>query len=114
MSTNVRRPCWWVMYLAVPLGAGLFWLEARAPLSVGWHRAAQVGVVLVVFGVVELWRMCNIAALIHEGVRALPPIREREFQASMPPALAASFQWPHGDPLAESPVLHADMAERKN
>jgi hypothetical protein len=114
MSTSVRRPCWWVMYLAVPLGAGLFWLEARVPLSLGWHRAVQVGVVLVVFGVVELWRICNIAAVIHEDVRALPPIRERKFQASMPPALASTFTGPYGDPLAQTPVLNEDTAEREN
>jgi hypothetical protein len=114
MSTAVRRPRWWILYLAMPLGAGLFWLEARAPLFGGWHRAAQVGVVLVVFGVVELWRICNVAALIHEDVRALPPTRQHEFQASPPPALAATFEWPYGDPLAQPPVLHVDMAERKN
>jgi hypothetical protein len=114
MSNDVRRPRWWLLYVAVPLGAALFWLEARAPLSEGWHRTVQVGVVLVVFGMVELWRICNVAALIHEDVRDLPPIRQHEVPASPPPALNYTFEWPGGDPLARPPVLHTDTAERRN
>jgi hypothetical protein len=55
--------------MIVPLAAGLFWLEMKTPLSETEHRAADVGIVLLIFGLVELWLRANRLAFFREDYR---------------------------------------------
>jgi hypothetical protein len=66
MFYQKRRPKWGILYLVLPLAGGLFWLEMKVPLSEVGHRAAQVGIVLLTFGLVELWLRANRLAMLSE------------------------------------------------
>lgn len=59
-----RRPAWWLLYALVPLMAGLFVVEHRAPLPPGWHTAGQVAIVLFIYGLVWLWLRANELRLL--------------------------------------------------
>jgi len=69
MFYQKRRPKWGILYLILPLAGGLFWLEMKVPLSEVGHRAAQVGIVLLTFGLVELWLRTNRFAFLDEDYR---------------------------------------------
>ena len=60
MSSN---PKWWQLYLVLPFAVLLFVLERQLPFSTSGHQAVQVGIVLVIFGLVHLWLRANRAAL---------------------------------------------------
>jgi hypothetical protein len=66
MNNHNTRANWWLLYLIVPLAVIFFVLEVRAPLTEGEHRAAEVGIVLFTFGLVEMWSMANRQALLRE------------------------------------------------
>jgi hypothetical protein len=55
--------------MIVPLAAGLFWLEMKMTLSETEHRAADVGIVLLIFGLVELWLRANRLAILNEDYK---------------------------------------------
>jgi hypothetical protein len=69
MFNQNRGPRWGLLYMIVPLAAGLFWLEMKTPLSETEHRAADVGIVLLIFGLVELWLRANRLAFFREDYR---------------------------------------------
>ena len=50
--------------MLLPLLAGLFVVEQRAPLPAGGHTAVQVGIVLFIYGVVWLWLRANTLQLL--------------------------------------------------
>jgi hypothetical protein len=59
-----RRPAWWLLYALVPLLAGLFAVEHRAPLPPGGHTAMQVSIVLFIYGLMWLWLRVNTLQLL--------------------------------------------------
>jgi len=63
MSTQYARPKWWQVYLTLPLLIALFALDSRLKLSVRGHQAVQIGIVLIVFGLIHLWVKANARAL---------------------------------------------------
>ena len=63
MSSQSIRVKWWQLYLAVPLLIGLFMLDSRLKISVRWHQAVQIGIVLFVYGLIQLWLNANAKAL---------------------------------------------------
>jgi hypothetical protein len=63
MNTNTTRPKWWQVYLIFPLLIALFILDSRLKISVRGHQAVQVGIILLVYGLVHLWLKANAAAL---------------------------------------------------
>ena len=63
MYSHYARPKWWQLYLTLPLLIALFILDNRLSLSVRGHQAVQVGIILVVFGLVHLWLNANSKAL---------------------------------------------------
>jgi hypothetical protein len=69
MFNQKRGPRWGILYMIVPLAAGLFWLEMKAPFSETGHRAVDVGIVLLIFGLVELWLRTNRLAFLREDYR---------------------------------------------
>jgi hypothetical protein len=63
MSPNYARPKWWQVYLTVPLLIVLFALDIRLKLSVRGHQAVQIGILILVYGLVHLWIKANANAL---------------------------------------------------
>ena len=66
MNNHTARPNWWLLYLIVPLAVTFFVLEIRAPLSEAGHLTAEVGILLLTFGLVEMWFLANRQALLME------------------------------------------------
>jgi hypothetical protein len=63
MSPVSVRPKWWQLYLTFPLLVVLFILERRLNLSTGGHQVVQIGILLLVYGLVHLWLKANSRAL---------------------------------------------------
>jgi hypothetical protein len=61
---KTREPAWWTLYTLVPVMGGLLVAESRAPLSPGWHKAVQVGIILFVYGFVWVWPRANDRAML--------------------------------------------------
>ena len=62
LSTNIR-PKWWQLYLTFPLLIALFVLETRLRVSVRAHQAVQIGILLLVYGLIHIWLKANRSAL---------------------------------------------------
>jgi hypothetical protein len=65
MYSPTLRPKWWQLYLIFPLLAVLFLIDNRLNLSSRGHIAVQLGILLLVFGLIHLWIRANSAALSH-------------------------------------------------
>ena len=63
MDTNYARPKWWQVYLTLPLLIALFILDNRLRISAREHQAVQIGIIMLVYGLVHLWLKANAAAL---------------------------------------------------
>jgi hypothetical protein len=63
MSTSNPRPNWWQLYLTFPLLIILFVADSRLRISSRGHQAVQIGIVLLVFGLIHLWIKANSSAL---------------------------------------------------
>ena len=63
MFSSSIRPKWWQLYLTFPLLIVLFLFEHRLKLSPRGHVVAQLGILLLVFGLIHLWLQANSAAL---------------------------------------------------
>jgi K+ transporter len=63
MYSNTPRPKWWQVYLTFPLLIVLFVLDNHIKLSERGHQVVQIGIVLIVFGLVHLWLKANATAL---------------------------------------------------
>jgi hypothetical protein len=63
MTTRTARPKWWQVYLTFPLLIALFIFDNRLKISERGHQAVQIGIVLLVYGLVHLWLKANEAAL---------------------------------------------------
>ena len=60
MSSN---PKWWQLYILFLLTILLFVLEHQLPFSTNGHEVAQIGIILVIYGLIHLWLRANRAAL---------------------------------------------------
>jgi hypothetical protein len=63
MSPSNLRPKWWQLYLTFPLLVGLFVVDARLRISSRGHQAVQIGIVLLVYGLMHWWLKENHSAL---------------------------------------------------
>ena len=63
MLPSPPRPKWWQLYLIFPLLIALFIQEARFRISTRGHQAVQIGIILLVYGLIHLWLKANAAAL---------------------------------------------------
>ena len=63
MSTKYARPKWWQVYLTFPLLIALFAVDSRLKLSTRGHQAIQIGIVLLVYGLIHAWLKANAQAL---------------------------------------------------
>ena len=62
-------PKWGILYLVLPLTVGLFWLQMQSPLPEAGHRVAEVGVILLAYGLVAPWLRANRLAILNEDYR---------------------------------------------
>jgi hypothetical protein len=69
MNTNYARPKWWQVYLTFPLLIALFMLDSRLELSERGHVAVQIGILLIVYGLIHMWLKSNAAALSNMDQR---------------------------------------------
>jgi hypothetical protein len=76
---KTRQPAWWMLHALVPVMGGLLVLEFRAPLSPGWHKAVQVGIILFVYSLVWVWLWASDSAMLHDGVNRAPLFREARY-----------------------------------
>jgi hypothetical protein len=63
MNTSTAHPKWWQVYLTLPLLTALFIFDNRLKISERGHQAVQIGIILLVYGLVHLWLKANEAAL---------------------------------------------------
>ncbi|HLO32128.1 MAG TPA: hypothetical protein VK249_23470 [Anaerolineales bacterium] len=78
MSKDVS-PKWWQVYLTLPLLVALFLVDSRLNVSTRGHQAVQIGIVLLVYGLIHLWLKANATALSRmdreEGSRRITVIQ---------------------------------------
>jgi hypothetical protein len=60
-----REPAWWILYGLLPLMGGLFVMESRLALPPGWRKWVQIGIILVIYGLVWIWLWVNDRVLLH-------------------------------------------------
>jgi hypothetical protein len=63
MSSKNIQPKWWQLYLIFPLLMVLFAVDNRLKISTEEHQAVQIGIIVIVFGLVHLWLKANSSAL---------------------------------------------------
>ena len=63
MNSSNTRPRWWQLYLTFPLLIALFVLDHQLKISTRGHQAVQIGIVLVVYGLIHWWIKANAGAL---------------------------------------------------
>lgn len=63
MFSSSSHPKWWQIYLTLPLLVVLFLVDSRLKISSGGHEAVQIGIVLLVYGLIHLWLKANARAL---------------------------------------------------
>jgi hypothetical protein len=73
---KTRAPAWWTLYALVPVMGGLLVSEFRAPLSPGWHKAVQVGIILFVYSFVWVWLRANDRAMLLDSANRTSLYRE--------------------------------------
>ena len=69
MSSSNLRPKWWQVYLTLPLLVALFVVDSRLKISVRGHQTVQIGIVLLVYGLIHLWLKANASALSNMDQR---------------------------------------------
>ena len=63
MSSKPIRPKWWLLYLIFPLLIALLSLDIRLQLSTLGHQVIQIGIILLIYGLVHAWLKANARAL---------------------------------------------------
>jgi hypothetical protein len=62
-------PKWWQLYLTFPLLIVLFLMDARLRISTRGHQVVQIGILLLVYGLIHLWLRANAKALSNTNQR---------------------------------------------
>ena len=86
MTTRTVHPKWWQVYLTFPLLVVLFMLDNRLKLSERGHQAMQIGIVLLVYGLVHIWLKAN--------AKALSNMDQRQFHGTVTVTRVPSYQLP--------------------
>lgn len=63
MNSSNARPKWWKLYLTFPLLITLFILDHRLTISTRAHQVIQIGILLLVYGLVYGWLNANSVSL---------------------------------------------------
>jgi hypothetical protein len=63
MKSTKQNPSWWQLYVTFPLLIGLFMVDNHLKISTRAHQAVQIGIVLLVYGLIHVWLKANARAL---------------------------------------------------
>ncbi len=63
MISSNSRPKWWQLYLVFPILIALFIFDHRLKISTRGHEVVQLGILLVVYGLIYWWLKANSSAL---------------------------------------------------
>lgn len=66
MNIRKRRAAWWQLWLLFPVLGILAVLDVRTPLSRVAHIALEIGIVLIIFGVVWVRMRADQVAMVRE------------------------------------------------
>jgi hypothetical protein len=99
MSTIQRKPSWWLLLGLLPLTIGLLWLDSRAALPPWGHETAEVGIVLFVGGLADLWVRVNAGALLWDEVRRAASATQYMIYLQEPPS-----------PIEDEPVVESERS----
>ena len=84
MYSQNSHPRWWQVYLTLPLLVGLLVIDSRFNISARGHQVVQMGIVVLIYGLIHFWLKANSAALSEMdrkqyyggfGVLRVPPSR---------------------------------------
>jgi hypothetical protein len=90
MLRSNLRPKWWQLYLTLPFLIALFVVDSRLKISTRGHQVVQIAIILLVYGLIQLWLKSNATALSgfdleqeHPGIRVfrIPPSQLPESNA---------------------------------
>ena len=59
MISSNNHPKWWHIYLTFPLLIALFVLDHRLEISTPGHEVVQIGIILLVYGLIYWWLRAN-------------------------------------------------------
>jgi hypothetical protein len=102
MASPDIRPRWWQLYLTIPLLIILFAVDNRIKLSIRGHQIVQIGILLIVYGLIQLWLKANTTALSKMDRRqyygTVTAIRVPPYQLPEPNSNKRSmFQFPDSE-----------------
>jgi hypothetical protein len=104
MSTEKKHPKWWQLYVMLPVLVSLFYPETRAALTETGHIIAEVGILFLIFGFVQLWLRANRSALMNlDPAEAGWRISLHEVPAEQLRAVEEMKKSPHPDRTPERP-----------
>lgn len=63
MISSNNHPKWWQIYLTFPLLIALFVLDHRLETSTRGHEVVQIGIILLVYGLIYGWLKANSRAI---------------------------------------------------
>lgn len=63
---KTRKANWWLLYATVPLMIIALVIESRMTYTQTTHQVAEIGIVIVAFGLMALWVQANRAAVERE------------------------------------------------
>ncbi len=63
MYSQQPRPKWWQLYLTLPLLVSLFVVDYHLKISGRGHEAVQIGILILIYGLMHLWLKANASAL---------------------------------------------------
>jgi hypothetical protein len=66
MKKRLIHPKWLSLGLPIIVIFGLFWKEIQSPLSETGHTFAEVGLVIILFGLVNIWLNTNQATTLAD------------------------------------------------
>ncbi len=101
MTSSNSRPKWWLLYLTFPLLIALFALDHRLKTSTSEHEAIQIGIIVLVYGLIYWWLKANSRAISRMDqqkqyrvrVIQIPPLQLSEDDN----ARRSNFQVPHSE-----------------
>jgi hypothetical protein len=101
MIEQAGGPHWRLLYAVIAVMVGLLVLDARASLLPAGHEILEVGIVLVGFGLIELWIRANRRALAggRRGTGMRQPAPGTEWYAATGQGVLFIEEGPHHTPI---------------
>jgi hypothetical protein len=101
MKTKARHAPWWQLWMLVPVLGILEFLETGAPLSAAAHKVVEIGIMLLINGLIWLWLRVNKGGLlcVSRGGLAQTGDETALHTRSLPDIIAGSNDYGHRQPM---------------